>query len=741
MEAAAVSEPGTGAVGRVFNIQRCSVHDGPGIRTTVFLKGCPLSCAWCHNPEGIDPEPELMLDRERCLGCGACSDPCPLPEGGAAPPGEPWDPALCLRCGACAAACPTGARTLAGRSYGVDELVGLVARDRPFFEASDGGITFSGGEPGRRRAHRRRARTRAQGGAHLPGAHLPQRRRPPHPATRELTRYRVDPDVVEALRARGHPLLARPHHARAIFACCPGPGTARLRRRPVFTEFMEQRAPGHTTSTARSTAAACSISRRRSRRVRAALEGTDDPDAQAKDEQLEAMDIACRRAIRFAERHAELAEAAGRGRARPGAARRAGAHRGGLPAGPGARPARLLGGDPGLLVRPPRVITELNGWDAFNPGHLDQHLGPFYDAGLADGTLDRERRPELLQCLWVKFNNHPAPPKVGVTAEESGTYTDFANINLGGLRPTAATAVNDLSYLMLEVIDEMHLLQPSSNVQIAARRRDAVPEGGARGDPQGLRLPVDLQRRRGGRGAAAPGQDGGGRPRGRLLAAASRTAPSARRRTSSPATSTSRRSSSWRCTTASTRAAAAGSGRPPATRAASDPSTTFSRLRGAAAHFVDIKIRGNQPDRAAVRRVRMPAPFLSALIDDCIANAAATTTTAARATTPPTSRLSASAPSPTALGDPRARVREPRGAPWEELLAALARRLRRPRALRHRLEEPDAAYGNDDDRADELMRARVRVAFRADRRAPEHPRRPHHVDMLPTTCHVYFGSR
>lgn len=147
MEAAAVSEPGTGAVGRVFNIQRCSVHDGPGIRTTVFFKGCPLSCAWCHNPEGIDPEPELLLDRERCLGCGACSDPCPLPEGGAAPPGEPWDEARCLRCGSCVAACPTGARTLAGRSHGVGELVELVARDRPFFEASGGGVTFSGGEP------------------------------------------------------------------------------------------------------------------------------------------------------------------------------------------------------------------------------------------------------------------------------------------------------------------------------------------------------------------------------------------------------------------------------------------------------------------------------------------------------------------------------------------------------------------------------------------------------------------
>ena len=86
------------------------------------------------------------------------------------------------------------------------------------------------------------------------------------------------------------------------------------------------------------------------------------------------------------------------------------------------------------------VITELNGWDSFSPGHLDQHLLPFYRQGLADGTLTPEHARELLEAFFVKFNNHPAPPKVGVTAAESGTYTDFANINLAGCCPTARTA-------------------------------------------------------------------------------------------------------------------------------------------------------------------------------------------------------------------------------------------------------------------------------------------------------------
>lgn len=115
------------------------------------------------------------------------------------------------------------------------------------------------------------------------------------------------------------------------------------------------------------------------------------------------------------------------------------------------------------------VTTELNPWDAFSPGRLDQHLYPFYKKEVAQGKLDDEKALELLECLWVKFNNQPAPPKVGITLKESSTYTDFANLNTGGIAPDGSDGVNEVSYLILDCMDEMRLLQPSSNVQISRK--------------------------------------------------------------------------------------------------------------------------------------------------------------------------------------------------------------------------------------------------------------------------------
>jgi len=132
--------------GLIFDIQRYSTHDGPGIRTTAFFKGCPLRCFWCHNPESIHPAPEILFWRERCIGCSACVGVCSAGALIEAPGTPTLNRALCTACGACANACPSDALNLAGRWIEPHDLVQELARDRVFFETSGGGVTFSGGE-------------------------------------------------------------------------------------------------------------------------------------------------------------------------------------------------------------------------------------------------------------------------------------------------------------------------------------------------------------------------------------------------------------------------------------------------------------------------------------------------------------------------------------------------------------------------------------------------------------------
>ena len=242
----------------------------------------------------------------------------------------------------------------------------------------------------------------------------------------------------------------------------------------VFTEFQEQRAPGHTVLDDKIYRKGMLDFKTEIELAIQQLDFFDDSDALARREQLKAMAITCDALIHFADRHAgELERLAD---TEKDEARRAELE----------QMAAICRHVPAHAPRTFHealqyywfvhlgVITELNTWDSFNPGRLDQHLLPFYRREIESGSLTREQARELLECFWVKFNNQPAPPKVGVTAKESATYTDFCLINVGGVTPDGEDAANELTYLILDVIEDMRLLQPSSMVQISKKNPDRM---------------------------------------------------------------------------------------------------------------------------------------------------------------------------------------------------------------------------------------------------------------------------
>ena len=240
----------------------------------------------------------------------------------------------------------------------------------------------------------------------------------------------------------------------------------------VFTEFMEQRAAGHTAMDGKMYREGLLEVKQRIQEHIRQLDYIYDPEATDKQQELEAMLISCDAAILFAERHAELAEQMAAGEDDPQRKKELLKIASVCRWVPAHAPRDLWEAIQMYWFVHLGTVTELNGWDSMNPGHLDQHLYPFYEKGLADGTLTREEAKELISCLWIKFNNQPAPPKVGVTALESGTYNDFTNINIGGVDRNGNSATNEISYIILEVQEELHELQPGLSIHIAENTPD-----------------------------------------------------------------------------------------------------------------------------------------------------------------------------------------------------------------------------------------------------------------------------
>lgn len=285
----------------------------------------------------------------------------------------------------------------------------------------------------------------------------------------------------------------------------------------VFTEFMEQRAAGHTAMDGKMyQEGLLDVKARIEKRLRE-LDFIYDPEATDKQQELEAMAISCDAAILFAERHAELAdrladeleeEYGGDGSYESygsyGSHGTYGAHGSYQALRRVAELRKIADVCRWVPAHAPRdlweaiqmywfvhlgTVTELNGWDSMNPGHIDQHLFPFYQKGLADGTLTRDQAKELISCLWIKFNNQPAPPKVGVTALESGTYNDFTNINIGGVDREGHSAANEISYMILEIQEELHELQPGLSIHIAENTPDEFLMAGLKVIRQGHGYP------------------------------------------------------------------------------------------------------------------------------------------------------------------------------------------------------------------------------------------------------------
>ncbi|MDR3280549.1 MAG: glycyl radical protein [Synergistaceae bacterium] len=291
--------------------------------------------------------------------------------------------------------------------------------------------------------------------------------------SRQMQSYSVDPGDIEIYREKVIPYWRGRSMRDKAFARMPQKWLD-LYQAGLFTEFGEQRALGHTALDGLIYEKGMLDLKRDIAEARGHLDFLNDPEAAAKDDELQGMDYSCDAVIVFAARHAELARKMALEMTDP------------------VRVKELLKiADVCRWVpsHAPRdfweaiqmywfvhlgTITELNGWDAMSPGHLDQHLAPYYEKGLSDGTLTRESAKELLSCFWIKVNNTPAPPKVGVTAAESGTYNDFTNINLAGLKSDGTDGSNEVTYVALEVTDELRLLQPQCNIQVSARTPDRV---------------------------------------------------------------------------------------------------------------------------------------------------------------------------------------------------------------------------------------------------------------------------
>ncbi|MED9947927.1 MAG: trans-4-hydroxy-L-proline dehydratase [Peptacetobacter hiranonis] len=506
----------------------------------------------------------------------------------------------------------------------------------------------------------------------------------------------------------------------------------------MFTEFMEQRAPGHTVCGDIIYRKGFADLKKDIEKEIANLDFLNDKEAYDKKADLEAMAISCDAMIIFGKRYAELA--------RKMAAETTDEHR--------KKDLLLIAENCDVVPEhAPKtfhqaiqmywfvhvgITTELNTWDAFSPGRLDQHLNPFYEKDVEEGRLTREGAQELLECMWVKFNNQPAPPKVGITLKESGTYTDFVNLNTGGIRPDGQDGVNEVSYIILDVMDEMKLVQPSSNVQISRKTPQKF-----------LKRACEISRKGWGQPAfyntEAIIQE---------LLNAGKTIEDARLGGTSGCVETGCFGKEAYVLTGymnlpkileltlnngfdkyTGKQVGIETGDP---RDFKTYEELFEAYKKQLHYMVDVKVRGN----AIIERIcaeHMPCPLMSSIVDDCIAKGKDYQRGGARYNTRYIQGVGIGTITDS-LAAIKYNVYDNEKFSMDTLLKAMEANFEGYEAELNMVKNKTPKYGNDDDYADDIMKEVFNLYHGEVTGRPTVNGGHYRVDMLPTTCHVYFGE-
>lgn len=506
----------------------------------------------------------------------------------------------------------------------------------------------------------------------------------------------------------------------------------------VFTEFQEQRAPGHTVGGKKLFLRGMDEVKAEIMQEFKSIPASDKPDDFHRREQLSAMYIAADAIALYANRHAdELERLAAQEKDEKRLnelidmiriCRKVPAH------APDSFHEALqhywfihLG-----------VITELNPWDSFNPGRLDQHLLPFYQRDIAMGKLTKERAVELLQAFWIKFNNHPSPPKMGVTAEESNTYTDFALINLGGVKEDGSDAVNELSYIILDVIEEMRLLQPSSMVQISKKSPQQFLKRALKivktgfGQPSIFNTDAIVQQLL---------------SQGKSIEDARNGGASGCVETGAFGTEAYTLSGYFNLNkvleltlfngfdSRTNKQIGLKTGELSSFKSFHDFFKAFERQLN---HFLDIKLNGNNAIEKLFANF-MPVPFLSILIDDCISNAKDYNDGGARYNTSYVQGVGLGSITDN-LTSIRHWVFEQKELSLDQLSDVLKNNFSNADELRRKLIYETPKWGNNDDYADRHAVMVFNSFYKAVTGRPSARGGVFRINMLPTTSHVYFGK-